>query len=179
MAMNTTCEKGLFSGVKVPNCDLTVSYLFYADDALFVAKWTKENIKNLARILRSFHVVSGLKVNFSKSPVFGVGANPLEVSRWAAPLGCKPDELSFTYLGVPVGANMKLLKHWKLVIEKFECKLSLWKTKTLSFGGRLTLLKAMMGNLPTYYFSLFVAPIGITDLLEKNQAEVFIGWKSQ
>lgn len=67
VAMNLTCEKGLLSRIKVPNCGLSVLHLFYADDALCVGEWSKENIKTLARILRCFHMVSGLNVNFSMS----------------------------------------------------------------------------------------------------------------
>lgn len=112
-------------------------------------------------------MVYGLKFNFSKSKVFGVGADPSEVARWATPFGCKPDELPFTYLRVHVGANMKLLKHLKPVVDKFQHELSLWKAKTLSFGRRLTLVKVVMGNPHTYFFSLFLAPNGIIDMLEK------------
>ena len=73
--------------------------------------WTKNNIKNLARILRCFHIASGLKVNSNKSKVFGVRASVQETARWALLLGCKPSSLPFNYLGVPVGANMNLKKN--------------------------------------------------------------------
>lgn len=90
-----------------------------------------------------------------------------EVNRWATPLGCKPAVLSFTYLGVPVGANMKLKKNWAPIVEKFHNKLSSWKAKNLSMGGRLTLTKVVLGSLPSFFFSLFVAPNGVIDKLEK------------
>lgn len=117
--------------------------------------WTKNNIKNLARILRCFHIASGLKVNFNKSKVFGVGVSIQETTRWALPLGCEPSSLPFNYLGVPVGANMNLKKNWQPVIERFQTKLNCWNAKSLSLGGRVTLIKAVLGNLPTY-FSLFL-----------------------
>lgn len=72
IAMKTMCEKGIFKGIKIPHDDISVSHLFYADDALFLGEWNKENIKNLARIFRCFHATSGLKVNFNKSCVFGI-----------------------------------------------------------------------------------------------------------
>ena len=50
----------------------------------------QKNVSNLARILRCFHVVSGLKLNFNKLKVFGIGADFEEVRRWAGPLGCAP-----------------------------------------------------------------------------------------
>lgn len=59
-------------------------------------------------MLRCFHASFGLKVNCNKSRVFGVGSNPDEVAIWARPLGCEPTNIPFNYLGVPVGANMRL-----------------------------------------------------------------------
>lgn len=99
--------------------------------------------------------------------MFGVGVSMRETSRMAAPLGCEPATLPFTYLGVPVGANMNLKKNWQPIIDRFNGKLSSWKAKSLSFGGRLTLIKSVLGNLPTYFFSLFVAPMGVISTLER------------
>nr|KAJ0221875.1 hypothetical protein LSAT_V11C200066830 [Lactuca sativa] len=79
----------------------------YADDALFLGEWSKGNIKNLARILRCFHVSSGLKVNFYKSRVFGVGATLEETYRH---LVVKPLLFLSHLWGVPVGANMNQKK---------------------------------------------------------------------
>lgn len=107
MAMKEACAKGLFKLIKIPNCDTLISHLFYANNALFLGEWCKDNIKNLSRILRCFHVSSGLKVNFWKSWVFGIGANWQEVVRWAAPLGSEPAVVPLNYLGAPVGTNMK------------------------------------------------------------------------
>lgn len=80
IVMKTACEKDIFHGVKVSHTENIISHLFYADDALFVREWSRDNIKNLSRILRCFHVASDLKVNFNKSTAFGVGADMQEVS---------------------------------------------------------------------------------------------------
>ncbi|KAI3509571.1 hypothetical protein L1887_24947 [Cichorium endivia] len=166
VALQEARDKGLFKGLQLPNGGPCVSHLFYADDALFVGEWDRTNLKNLARILKCFHASSGLKVNFHKSRVFGIGASDSETTNWASILGCDVGTFPFTYLGVPVGANMNLTKNWKPIIEKFQNKLSIWKSKSLSFGGRLTLLSSMLGNLPTYFFSLFTAPVTVTNKLE-------------
>lgn len=94
-----------------------------------------------------------------------------------SPLGCEPSALPFTYLGVPVGDNMNRKNAWNPIIDKFKSKLSTWKSKTLSFGGRVTLAKAVLGNLPTYYLSLFAAPIGVIKELEKIQRQFIWGGK--
>lgn len=167
VALKSACEKSLFYGVKLPNNGPTVSHLFYADDAIFTGFWNRDNIKNLSRILNCFHISSGLKVNYHKSRLFGIGACGEELARMAQVIGCQKSSFPFTYLGVPVGANMGLKKNWRPIVEKFQSKLSSWKAKSLSFGGRLTLIKSVLGSLPTYYLSLFKAPLGVLDTLEK------------
>lgn len=66
---------GIFKGIQIPNHGPTLSHLFYADDALFVGEWSRSNLKNLASILKCFNASSGLKVNFHKSKVFGIGTS--------------------------------------------------------------------------------------------------------
>ncbi|KAJ9559084.1 hypothetical protein OSB04_013698 [Centaurea solstitialis] len=99
----------------------------------------------------------------------------MEIARCARILGCEATGLPFKYLGIPVGANMSLKRNWQPVVEKLHNKLSDWKAKTLSFGGRLTLIKAVMGSLPLYYFSIFKAPRSIIDLMEKLRRKFLWG----
>ena len=112
VALEFACEKWIFKGIQIPRNGPTISHLFYADDALFIGEWSRDNLKNLARILRCFHIASGLKVNFHKSRVFGIGATMQETKNWASLLGCEAGVLPFDYLGVPVGANMNLIRNW-------------------------------------------------------------------
>lgn len=47
--------------------------------------------------------------------------------------------------------------------------------KSLSFGGKLTLTKSVLGNLPTYFFSLFMALMGVINSLEQIRRKFFLG----
>jgi hypothetical protein len=78
-------------------------------------------------------------------------------------------------LGLPIGANMNKGLNWKPIIDKFHNRLSSWKAKTLSYGGRLTLIKSVLGALGTYYFSLFKAPKYVIDYMEKLRRNFFWG----
>lgn len=49
--------------------------LQYADDTLLVGKASYHNLWDLKAILRSFELVSGLKVNFHKSGLFGINVD--------------------------------------------------------------------------------------------------------
>nr|GFB09068.1 RNA-directed DNA polymerase, eukaryota, reverse transcriptase zinc-binding domain protein [Tanacetum cinerariifolium] len=90
-------------------------------------------------------------------------------------IGCGVLKFPFKYLGVPVGCNMKRCVYWNAVIQKFESKLSSWKARLLSAGGRLSLIKAVLGNLPTYFMSLYMMPTSICSKLESLRNKFFRG----
>ncbi|GKA60775.1 hypothetical protein Tco_0760182 [Tanacetum coccineum] len=76
----------------------------------------------------------------------------------ALTLGCSVMKYPFKYLGVRVGDNMSLVNAWDETVMKLRKRLTRWKLKTLSIGGRLTLLKSVLGSSPIYNMSLFKAP---------------------
>lgn len=90
-------------------------------------------------------------------------------------MGCSSGNLPFLYLGLPVGAKMGRIENWNLVVEKVRKRLESWKTKFISFGGRLTLVKSVLGSLPLYFFSLFHAPSGVLKELERVRSRFFWG----
>lgn len=164
---------GLFEGVKVGAEEVEVSHLQYADDAIFFGKWSILNLKNLMKILNCFHFLSGLKINVGKSKLFGIGVSEEELQSWASGLGC--GVLPFLYLGLPVGAPMRKKESWKPIVDKLKNKLASWKSRLISFGGRLTLVKAVLGSLSLYYFRLFRAPRGVIHELERVRSGFFWG----
>ncbi|KAJ0434139.1 putative RNA-directed DNA polymerase [Helianthus annuus] len=164
--MKRVCRLGFFEGVTLPNGGPVLTHLAYADDVIFLGMWSKRNILNLKRILRCLYLVSGLKVNMKKSNLMGVGVDDAAVDLMAKEVRCQPGSLPFTFLGLPIGENMKRIKPWKPIIDKFHKKLSGWKARNLSMAGRITLAKAVLGNLPSYYLSIFKAPVKVINTLE-------------
>ena len=132
-----------------------VSHLKYADDTIFFSERNKRNTINLMCIMKGFEKVSGLKVNLNKSKVYGVGVSRSEVEDMARCMGCSMGELLLTYLGLPIGVCMRRESSWRPVVDKFKKRLTDWKAKAMSFGGRLTLVKSVLGSLPLYYFPCF------------------------
>jgi hypothetical protein len=59
------------------------------------------------------------------------------------------------------------------VIEKIECRLASWNMY-LSKGGRITLIKSTLSNLPTYFMSLFPLHASVANRIEKLQCD-FLG----
>jgi hypothetical protein len=98
-----------------------------------------------------------------------------DVEGLAKLLGCRVGSLPMTYLGMPLGAFYKSVSTWKGVVEKMERKLAGWKRMYLSKGGRLTLIKSMLSNLPTYLLLLFPIPLRVANRLEKIQRDFLWG----
>lgn len=120
--------------------------------------WNAKNVTNLLSMLSCFQKASGLKVNLLKSKLIWVGVDGNKVEEWAGMVGCGVESLPFTYLGLPVGCNMNRCASWKPVIEKFNNRLRIWKARMTSFGGRLTLIKSVLGSLPLYFFFSLSCP---------------------
>jgi len=66
------------------------------------------------------------------------------------------------YLGLPIGGNA----FWEPIIDRIKARLSGWKSKHLSLGGRLVLLMFVLSSLPIYALSFFKAPTGIISSIE-------------
>nr|GEW17065.1 RNA-directed DNA polymerase, eukaryota, reverse transcriptase zinc-binding domain protein [Tanacetum cinerariifolium] len=75
-----------------------------------------------------------------------------------------------------LGVNLAKISIFGIGINITE-RLSSWKPKLLSFGGRLTLTKAVLGSLPLYYLSLFRAPKHVISMIERIRSRFFWGFK--
>ncbi|GJY42099.1 hypothetical protein Tco_0429369 [Tanacetum coccineum] len=61
------------------------------------------------------------------------------------------------------------------VLKKVLSRLSRWKLKTLSIGGRFTLLKSVLGSMPIFHMSIFKVPSSILNSLEVIRSRFFNG----
>ena len=74
--------------------------------------------------------------------------------------------LPTTFLGLPFGACLNSTFVWDGVEDGFRKKLAIWKKQHISKGGRVTLIKSILSNLPIYIMSLFRLPKGVMLQLE-------------
>ena len=71
------------------------------------------------------------------------------------------------YQGLPLGAKFKDKSIWNPILEKMERRLAGWKRLYLFKGGRVTLIKSTLSNLPTYSLSLFPIPTRAANQIER------------
>lgn len=144
-----------------------------------MCKNTRENLWCLKAVLRVFEMASRLRVNFNKSCLIGINVDGGELNMAAQFLYCKIGEVPFNFLGIPVGANPRLSSTWRPVINKLRDRLSIWRSRQLSMGGRITLVNLVLASLPLYYFSFFKAPKKVLKELTQIQRNFLWGGSSE
>ncbi|GAU47989.1 hypothetical protein TSUD_272340 [Trifolium subterraneum] len=171
--MDAAVSNHLYSPYSIGNHnEVIVSHLQFADDTLLVGTKSWANIRILKAVLSLYENVSGLKINFHKSMLFGVNVNDSWLHEVASVLRCKHGRLPFLYLGLPIGGDARKLQFWYPLVDKIRNRLSGWKRKHLSMGGRLILLKSVLSSMPVYFLSFFKAPAGkwIWRILEEKDS---------
>ena len=170
---------GLFRGLKVGRRGEIVTHLQFADDTLLFCEANEEYLRNIKNILLCFQEFSGLAVNYSKSGLLVLGKDETWANQVADQLGCQLIKLPFTYLGVPLGANMRKISSWQTVVDKIQDRLNCWKGTCISRAGRLVLIKAVLQSLPIYYLSLFKMPSQVAQEIIKIQRRFLWSGKQQ
>ncbi|GJV14678.1 putative RNA-directed DNA polymerase, eukaryota, reverse transcriptase zinc-binding domain protein [Tanacetum coccineum] len=165
VALTNSVRSGLIRGINF------VVSVEERDDRCECIQWNVHDLDNVIRIFQVFFLASGLKINVHKSSIYGIGVASDDVQIMAANTGCSAGTLPLTYLSLPIGSNMSLFVNWKPLVDKFRLKLS----NLLSYGGRLTLIKAVLGSLGIYFFSLFKAPVAVLKALESAHSSFFGG----
>ena len=87
--------------------------------------------------------------------------------------------MPFSYLGILIGANPRRTEIWDPIIRKCETKLTRWKQRHISLGGRVTLINVVLTALPIYFFSFFRAPNNVVQKLVNIQRKFLWGEGSE
>nr|GEY33080.1 RNA-directed DNA polymerase, eukaryota, reverse transcriptase zinc-binding domain protein [Tanacetum cinerariifolium] len=103
-------------------------------------------------------------------------------NRLVTVLGDVVDEIQSAFVtdrqildGSRVGDLMSRIQSWHDVTKGMHTRLSKWKLKTLSIGGRLTLLKSVLGAIPIYHMSIFKVSMKVLQNMESICACFFNG----
>jgi hypothetical protein len=112
--------EGQIEGVILHLVDDGLSILQYADNTILFMEYDLEKVRNMKLLLSAFEELSGLKINFHKSEVFCFE----EAKDYEQLFGCKKGSYLFKYLGISMHYRRLNNKHWKVIEEHIEKKLS-------------------------------------------------------
>jgi hypothetical protein len=146
-------------GVKVCRDAPAIANLLFADDSLILMQVDEANAGCLKRILDEYCAASGQLVSVDKSSIFfspNIRVEEREVI--CNILNILTEALTDKYLGLPsiVGADHS--DCFQFLIDRICKRISGWKEKLLSVGGKEVLLKAIAQAIPSYVMSVFKIP---------------------
>nr|GEX06801.1 hypothetical protein [Tanacetum cinerariifolium] len=152
LSFQRVVDVGLFSGIKLDSL-MSVSHLFYADDAIFMGQWNQSNIDTIVRVLKVFHSASGLCINMKKSKLMGIVVDASRVEQAIRQIGCMALKIPFKYLGSVVGDRMGLMFNW--VWRFITQKNSLWaKVITAIHGDDGKIGKTVNPTFPSIWINI-------------------------
>ncbi|XP_058726723.1 uncharacterized protein LOC131598107 [Vicia villosa] len=165
---------GDFVGFNV-NGKCFIDILQFVDDTLLIGDGSWKHLSAIKALLRSFELVSGLRINYHKSKLIGININPHFLGVATNFLNCRPEEKEFKFIGILIGSNPRRISSWKPLLDNVRRKLNSWKGRWLSFGGRITLIKSILSSLAIFTLSFYKAPKKVIAEINKMQSNFLWG----
>ena len=95
-----------------------VVLLQYADDTIVCLQNNIDYARNMKLLLYFYEMMSGLKINFSKSEVITIHGDDQLDMLYADLFNCQIGRFPLKYLGVPVSPGRLHIKDWLPLVEK-------------------------------------------------------------
>ena len=157
-----------------------VTHLFFANDSLLFCKASIQECQKLMAILDLYEATSGQKINEDKSSISFSQNTPSDLKAEVLEvIGPMKDSKHYKYLGLPSIICRSKTNVFAEVKERVARKLSGWKEKLLSIGGREILIKAIAQAIPTYTMSCFLLPKSLCDEIEGMMRKFWWGQREQ
>ena len=170
----------MLSGVSICRGSPMVTHLFFANDSLLFCKASIQECQKLMAILDLYEATSGQKINEDKSSISFSQNTPSDLKAEVLEvMGPMKDSKHYMYLGLPSIICRSKTDVFAEVKERVARKLSGWKEKLLSMGGREILIKAVAQAIPTYTMSCFLLPKSLCDEIEGLMRKFWWGQREQ
>ena len=163
-------------GYKVPRYCPTISHLAFADDIIIFANGSASSLKKIMRVLELYQRASGQLVNTSKSGFLlhpsisvvrqGVIERVTKFSRRGFPI---------RYLGLPLYTGRCKGSYFADLSQRMVDKVLSWKTRLLSSGGKIILIKHVLSSIPIHLLAAGVMPKSIFHTIERVCANFLWG----
>ncbi|KAJ3676138.1 hypothetical protein LUZ60_003550 [Juncus effusus] len=132
--------------------------LQYADDTIIFMEAHLKNLRLLALALEMFNEITGLPINWTKSAFVPIAIPEEHLVVIKNILKCEVESLPIRYLGIPLTIKKPKKLAFMPLIKAVQERISSWKGRFLSIGGRITLIKATLGSLALHLMQVIHLP---------------------
>ena len=152
--VNREVERGAIKGVKVSPGAAAISQLFYADDVILFYGAKISEVVVLLRCIEKYCLWFGQSISVEKSDLFvSKGVHRNFIVQVKNQCGFKQLAKGVRYLSVPLFLTRNKSKDFAFVKKKLEARTNGWKSKSLSWMGRATLIKLVAQASSVYTMS--------------------------
>lgn len=167
-------NKNLTKGIKVSKNAPPISHLFFADDWLIFTKSNTKEVRHLNIILDNFSKASDQAIDFEKSNMaFSKEIDNQVKHAITQIMNIKNMAIQSKYLGVPLLQQHDKSQFFSSTMDKFDGRLSRWKSNHFNHPGRTILTQTFLGSIASYQMVVFPMPKTITDRIDGIQRRFF------
>ncbi|XP_020259573.1 uncharacterized protein LOC109836061 [Asparagus officinalis] len=164
-----------------PRCGkLKITHLVFADDLLLFAKGDILSVQHLNQCLNDFSTTTGLVANPEKSSIFYGGVSDTVKTSIGDCLGFKEGVWPIKYLGVPLLYKRLSYVDCLPLLNKISGQFQNWmKCKTLSYAGRIQVIKSVILGVQIYWTSSYILPMKVLHKIDELCRNYLWGKKDQ
>ncbi|CAH9080569.1 unnamed protein product [Cuscuta europaea] len=140
-----------------------ITHLAYADDLMLFSRGDKYSIGILVEALNEFGDLSGLRVNHNKSNIFVGGVNSYDLQGILDLVDFDRGAFLARYLGIPLAPLKISVAQYAPLLDTVNDFLSTWNTKTISYAGKLELIRSVIQGVQSFWLQVFPVPQTVLD----------------
>ncbi|KAL2225215.1 UNVERIFIED_CONTAM: hypothetical protein Sindi_3056000, partial [Sesamum indicum] len=150
-------------------CEPTrIFQLGFADDLLLFCKADLDSLRVLKMGLDRFADWSGLRLNIHKSHVIISRSSQGWKDQILAVMGFQEGQLPMRYLGLPLLSSRLTINDCQPLLLKIDARINGWEDISLSYAGRIQIIKSVLSAMNTYWASAFILPKTVIKQIEKR-----------
>lgn len=154
-----------------------ITHVCFEDDLLVFCHANRETVRVVREALDEFTEHSGLTINHSKSALYLTGIEDREKEDIERDCGMQLSTLPVKYLGVPLITSRLTHMDCAPLVTKLMRKIQLWTSATLSYAGRLQLIKSVLFSYQVFWSTIFILPCATIRKIESMMAGFL--WKGR
>ncbi|KAL2227914.1 UNVERIFIED_CONTAM: hypothetical protein Sindi_1771100 [Sesamum indicum] len=142
--------------------------LGFADDLLLICRANTESIRILKDGLDRVALWSKFRLNAEKSHLIISKSAQNVKEQLLAVLRFQEGHLPMRYLGLPLISSRLSTSDCQPLLTKIDVRINGWEGLTLSYAGRLQIIKSVLISLSVYWASVFLLSKGVIRVIEKR-----------
>ncbi|XP_028220490.1 uncharacterized protein LOC114402187 [Glycine soja] len=167
--MVTSKDSGVLDkGILTPLICIQLSHLAFADDIMLLSRGDIPFVSTMFAKLQHFCRVSRLSISSDKSAIYSADIRPHELSHIQQFTGFSLGDFPFRYLGVPLLSSRLNVCHYAPLLSKITGLIQGWSKKSLSYAGKLELIRAVIQGIVNFWMRIFPLPQSVLDRINAS-----------